>query len=283
MAVTSMTKSKVAFTLVLTNKHTRSTKKIKYSLANNIVADKWFKAMKHLRKVEPHALDSNLKQPRPIGVVYKEFCEAAGIKEIEYKQVTQDVLNIMHDQFIAQADIMSRNQSKDVLYEFHQAIHKTESKMDDTAHWKWTKMHIIAYSYKAGLFEEEFPCNKFYSDELERGNIYLLFSQSGKKPYNYFFDSEPADFDKVKQIMKAHHTFIPNWFVCLEDRVPRTLPLEFEKFFEPYRSWFLKKYGLQKWDAVDEQSGVLLAKPDKAKNVHQLIAQGGYTYSHIEL
>ena len=283
MVVILTTKNNTTFTVVLINNSTKKNHNVMYELADNVVATKWYKAMKHLRNIKPHDHDSGMKAPRDIQTVYKEFCLAAGIEQIKFDQIDQPILNRLHELFMEHADRMSRNQSKHILYEFHQAIHQTESAMDEKSHYKWTHMHIVSYSDKAGLLQDEFPCNKHYSDSLIQDNIYLLYSQSGKKPYNYFFDGEPADFEKVKKVMKPHHTFIPNWFICLEDREPIHLPQEFWDFFEPFRPWFLENYGLEKWDHEDEYGGVLLAKPLTDENVSEMISKKGYTYSHIEL
>ena len=50
MAVILTTKNNITFTVVLTN-NTKNDLKVMYELADNVVADKWYKAMKHLRKI----------------------------------------------------------------------------------------------------------------------------------------------------------------------------------------------------------------------------------------
>jgi hypothetical protein len=175
------------------------------------------------------------------------------------------------------------NEDRHLLYEFHQAIHHAESEMGSDDFYRYTQMHQISYSYKAAAFQEEFPCNRYYSSSLKKDNLYLLHSESGKKPYNYYYDGEPPEFEKVKKTMVSHRTFIPNWFVCLQDRDPGQLPSKFYDFFEPFKAWFLKTYNLDKWDHVDENSAVLLATPSTDQDVADLLLHQGYEYSHIKL
>jgi len=271
------------FEIVFINKKTADTKSILYTLSDNEVAAKWIKCMKHLRNIEPYSMDSNLVQPRNIRKVYKEFCQAAKIKPIKFNKIDQNLLNSFHEQYMDYNMRLAVNEDRHLLYEFHQAIHHAESEMDSDNFYRYTQMHQISYSYKAAAFQEEFPCNRYYSSSLKKDNLYLLYSDSGKKPYNYYYDGEPPEFEKVKKTMVSHRTFIPNWFVCLQDRDPGQLPSKFYDFFEPFKAWFLKTYNLDKWDHVDENSAVLLATPSTDQDVADLLLHQGYEYSHIKL
>jgi hypothetical protein len=268
------------FYLLLENKD-NDVRRVKYILADNPLAKKWYVAMKHLRNVRPHKFDSLHTDAREVTICYKEFCEFAGIEPVHYTEINQQVLNTFHALFIEHNERLSKLKNNHIIYEFHQSIHQAEHDSKNTAPRQQRK-YRISYSNQSAPFHEKFPCNLFYSKELIKDNIYLLFSDSGKRPYDYFFDNDTDTMEKVRKTMVANYTFMPNWFVCLESHTPSELDPSFYTFFEKYKSWFLEKFRLNKWDHVDEQSAVLVAETADETDVSKLI-NSGYFYKTVEL
>ena len=175
---------------------------------------------------------------------------------------------------------LSRMKGNDIIYEFHQSIHQLEASGPVP---RKQLRYRVSYNYKSSFFHEKYPCNLFYESDLSKNNIYLLLSDSGKSPYQYFTDGEANSFEKVKKTMVAHYTFMPNWFICLKSVNPKPLPKKFYKWFETYKKDFLSEYRLPKWDHIDEYSAVLLATPKLSQNVTDLISKSGYTYHTLKL
>jgi len=268
------------FYLVLDNKN-NDVKKVKYTLADNPIAKKWYVAMKHLRNVKPYKFDSLHAAPRELSICYKDFCEFAGIEPLDYTKIDQEVLNTFHELFVQHNERLSKVKNNHIIYEFHHSIHQAEHDSRNIVPRQQLK-YRISYNNQSAPFHERLTCNPFHSKELSKGNIYLLHSDSGKRPYDYFFDNDIDTMEKVKKSMVATYTFMPNWFVCLESRKPSKLDPDFYTFFAKYKSWFFKEFGLEKWDEVDEQSAVLLAETNNETEVLKLI-NSGYLYKTLEL
>lgn len=272
-------KSKTIFNLILSNKD-KIKKSIRYVLDENHVAEVWFKAMKHLRNVEPHPIDSSRHTPRDVVTCYKSFCDFAGIKPLEFDTVDREVLNLFHSQYMEHHDRLSRIKNCDIIYEFHQSIHTLERELTGADRVE-DRMHKVSYSRKSTPFHDKIRCNLYYADQLVANNIYLHIAESGKKPMECWDDGESSDEANLDRVMVAHHNYKPDWYICLRSHVPTPLPKEFYKWFDPYKNTFLKKFGLEKWDHIDEQSSVLLATIDDTQDVASLISKG-FIYHRLE-
>jgi hypothetical protein len=273
-------KNSITFDLVLANSSAEK-KQVTYELQDNPVADLWIKAMKHLKNVEPHPFDSHRKEPRDLDISYPLYCDFAGIEPIDIGHIDRKVLNGLHRQYMDNADRLSRIQDCEIMYEFHQAIHRVERKMSGTPMHE-DQMHEITYSRASAPLHKRFPCNQFYADRIIKNNIYLRFAESGKRPSECWDDKETATKENLDKTMVAHYTFKPDWFISLKSYHPSPLPKQFDDWFYPFRQDFLDRFGLSKWDHVDEQSAVHLASPTDTTDVASLIRQG-YLYQGLVL
>jgi len=275
-----MLKNRQQFKIVLKNNHEQEMS-FWYTLENNPVADLWLRSMKHLRNVKPHSIDSILQKPRDLETCYRLFCEFGNIEPIKFDGIDRQLLNKFHAQYMEHHDVLSRKDNNDIIYEFHQCIHRVEIEVNGGT-LPEDKMHKIGYCNTSTPFHVNFPCNLHYADKLLANNIYLCIADSGKRPYDCWMDKESDDRQNIDKTMIAHYTFKPDWFISLRSLVPPVLPQEFYQWFEPHRKEFLSKYGLNKWDHVDEYSAVLLATPNELENIAVLIKKG-FAYDRIEL
>lgn len=273
-------KNSITFDLVLANSSAEK-KQVTYELQDNPVADLWITAMKHLKNVAPHPFDSHRKEPRELSTTYPLFCKFAGVEQVDISNINRQVLNSLHRQYMDNADRLSRIKECDIIYEFHQAIHRLERQMTGTQMHE-DEMHEITYSRNSDPFHKTFPCNKFYADRVLQNHIYLRIAESGKQPVECWDDGETASKQNIDKIMVPHYHFKPNWFISLKTRIPAPLTKEFEEWFAPFKQDFLDKFGLSKWDHVDEQSAVHLASPTDTTDVASLIRQG-YLYQGLVL
>jgi len=271
-------KNKEEFKVIVKNEEGHKLSFI-YTLEDNPVAELWYKSMKHLRNVKYHAIDSLRQEPRDIKTCYHLFCEFAGIDPLEFDHVDQSLLNKFHEQYMYHNDVLSRKKNNDIIYEFHQSIHKMERQNSGIP--SRADMHRVSYSRFSAPFHKKFPCNLYYTDQLLKDNLYLLIADSGKRPHEFWTDGESEDKNNIDKTMMAHYTFKPDWFVCLQSKHPSPLSEKFYGWFEQHKSTFLKKYGLKKWDDIDENSAVLLAKPNSADPISNWI-KIGYNFQTID-
>lgn len=251
-----------------------------YTLQDNPIAELWYKSMKHLRNVECHGIDSLRQEPRDIKTCYVEFCKFAQIEPLEFDHIDQSVLNIFHEQFMHHNDVLSRKKNNDILYEFHQSIHSMERQNSGIS--RHDDMHRVCYSRFSAPFHKKFPCNLYYADQVVKDNLYLLIADSGKRPLECWSDGEANDENNIDKTMIAHYTFKPDWFISLQSKQPRPLSDKFYEWFEKHKATFLKKYGLNKWDEIDETTSVLLARPKTPSHISDYIKKG-YSFNTLEI
>lgn len=227
---------------------------VDYTLNSTVVAEKWFRKIKHLRfvpidKTESDQVDlSNLKQ------IYLDFCKFAEQEPIEFETVNQDVLNQLHKIYETSHEQVSKKKNNDILYKFHHAVHHHEPNNNIQ-----TKINV-GWGVKEGLLTEEFLCNSYYEPTLQANNIYLSWAELGKRPMDYWKDQEPNSKTRFEQLAKPHVTLRAKFFIAQNNIVPDRLEDKFLEWFKPYKKSWLSKYNLRKWDEVDEHSAPLLAR-----------------------
>ena len=231
-----------------------------YCLHDSVVAEKWFKQIKHLKNIPIDEIESDLVDLSDLHAIHKEFCEFA---DIQHKQLPiklqQEQLNDMHQLYEDLHDTLSRKKQNSALYKFHRAIHFYESRQLDPNH---NGIGHIGWGVKGGPLEVQFDCNPYYADKIIKGNIYLPWSELGKTPVQYFNDREPDDQSRLNQLAKPHITLRSKFYVAKNNIVPIELDKQFTNWFKEYKQAWLNHYNIPKWDHIDERSAPLLAHAD---------------------
>lgn len=242
-----------------------------YNLHDSLLADKWFKKIKHLQKIQIDPIQSELVDLKNLEKIYLEFCKQYDIKPTKIKKFnSQETLNKLHE--IYEIHSKSKNHS-DVLHKFHHAIHIAEDRS--------RKMEIhVGWGVKEGPLTETFLCNSYYEKGLKKNNIYLPWAELGRKPLQYFDREEPNEQSRINELCKPHITLRGKFCICLHDFDGNSFSPEFETWFKKYKAQWCKHWGINDWTEKDEYSAPLLATPSHTYDVLELV-NTGYKFKHI--
>lgn len=161
---------------------------------------------------------------------------------------------------------------------YHEAIHALEvlnGRMQDTGHYK------IDYRSFAGPVQVEFTPDDLLhlmpEWQVVSGDCYIRFSELGKTPYQYWFDNEPNDLDRVIELAKPMKTFRPMLCIAVVDGRPSpTDALEFTQWFSKYKSEWCHHWGLEDW-TLEQMFGVIkLGRVTEFDLFHSLIKNKDY-------
>ena len=250
-----------AFKLIFKDKDDRQID-LDYELHDSIVAEKWFKKIKHLRNIPIDEVESQQLDVGDLKTLYKEFCIFAGMEPIDFDIIDQSLLNDFHTLYEKTHNDLSKRDNNSILYKFHHCIHfheKTEYK-DLT----------IAWGTKEGPLTEQFVCNDYYEKRIEKNNIYLQWAELGKTPFRYWKDKEANDQNRINQLCKPHKTLRAMCFISYKDVIPKQLDTKFEKWFDHYKNNWLYYHDIKKWDEIDEYSSPLLATTQHKEDISNL-------------
>ena len=239
--------------------------RLEYQLANNPIAEKWIKKIKHICKVPIDQTYSKKNDPtRTLETV--NFSIASDIKllnDINGKiydvktSYNQNDCNLMHD-FIIEHHFDYGPEVRSIFYKLHHTLHVLEKilyNFPDSCTAEWTE--------KAGpitTLHTESPY-KYYDVNMSAGNLYSHWNEFGKTPYRYWHDKDRDDIVHFLDICKPHMTFSPS-FVMFPRDVDYTYRTnkEFETWFERYKQAWVEKYNADEL-SVYGLGGVLLATP----------------------
>lgn len=240
------------FRLIFKHQQNLETVEVEYELHDSVVAQKWFKKIKHLANVPVDLVETELVDLNDLRKIYHDFCAFANLTPIAIDVLDQDTLNRLHKIYEDTHDDLSRRKNNSILYQFHHSIHWH----DDTP--KRNNINV-SWGVKEGPLTEKFDCNNYYADRIEKNNIYLPWAELGKTPLTYWRDKEPSDQTRFNQLAKPHVYFRAKFFVSRMDVDTTALPTQFTQWFEQYKNDWFTHHGISKWDEVDEQSAPLLA------------------------
>jgi hypothetical protein len=239
--------------------------RIEYCLANNPIAKQWIKKIKHIYRVP---LDRTYSTPNNNTKTQQEvnFNLAADITllnntigkiydvKIEY---TQSDCNLLHA-FTVNNQYSHSVKTRDIFHRLHRQIHLLEM-MLSSSQQAWLP---VEWGEKGGPIttsHTESPYT-YYELNMRAGNIYHLWSEFGKTPYDYW---KNQDIDEVEHFLancKPHVTFRPNFSVFIKDVNYNYVDQEFETWFANYRQVWEEKYHADE-RSVYGHGGVLLATP----------------------
>ena len=137
-----------------------------------------------------------------------------------------------------------------ILYKFHQS--NTFRQNEDIGSNKSTKKIVVGWGVKEGPLTHRFNCGNFNEQSIVRNNLYLEWSELGKKPMGYWHDKEPNEQARINALARPHITFRAKFAIALQDSQPSKLDPAFVKWFDQYKQNWLQHHGVQKWDEIDE-------------------------------
>jgi len=251
------------FFLTVEDQH-RDEHRLEYHLANNPIAEKWIKKIKHISKVPfdrvystPNDNTTREEINRNITVDIKLLNERIGqiydIKE-EYSQLDCNLLHsfTVKHQYNYSVDV------RDIFHSLHRKIHQLERSFSSTGN-NWLPCEWGEKGGPITTMHTESPY-AYYELNMKAGNIYQQWSEFGKTPYQYWQDHDSNDVDHFLQNCCPHTTFRPNFSVFLQDINYNYVDAEFETWFTDYQSAWENKYHADKL-SVYGHGGVLLAEP----------------------
>jgi hypothetical protein len=250
---------------------------VDFLLNDSDIARRWFNKIKHLQFIKHSLIETSSQTPIDIEFAHKEFCNAVGLqfKKLEYSN--QEHLNYLHEIYEKYHSHVSYKEHNEKLYRFHIAIHHIDRKE------YFESFYDIGWGIKEGPLTKKFVCNQFYENKIEKNNIYLLWSELGKKPKFYFDSKEPNNLDRFMELVYPHITFRAKFSIARKNVIIRNFNKDFIHWFENYKTPWLKKYKLDNWQEKDEQSGILLAIPKNKDISMNNFLQEFPTFQKIEL
>lgn len=237
---------------------------VDYRLYDSIVAEKWFKKINHLKNVPIDNVESGRTDLTNLQKIYEEFCIFADIRPISFKNIDQSLLNSLHEIYEKNHSILSKKQNNSILYKFHHAIHYHERNKKDLTNID------IGWGIKEGPLTEIFNCNDYYENDIKKNNIYLPWSELGKKPWDYWENKEPENQQRINELCKPHITFRAQFFIASKNVIPE-ISTAFEEWFKKYKEKWIAHHNIKKWDEIDEKSAPLLAVTKYKEDLSSLI------------
>ena len=255
--------------IVLTFNTTQGIQEVVYNLAENPIAVRWCNKINLLNErnisVDPNFTGRSFGKP----ITYQDskksldaiidWVNANTDYVIDKKDhYNQDDLVSMHDTYIDIAND-ARYDSFNETYLLNTYIHECEN----TMHRSYTPVSFpIAWGTNDGVTMEAFEPSdyNYYVDRLEVGNLYLVWSEMGKKPSHYFRDKDPDDLATFSKTVKPHVSWSARCEIPLVDLAPMTFSKNFQDWFSKYKSVFLDQYNLNDWQSLHESGGVPLAQ-----------------------
>jgi len=231
---------------------------VDYVVNESLVAEKWFRKIKHLHKVAIDPIESGLEDTSDLKTIYLEFCSYADIptKELDFMDLKQEHFNFLHRLYEENHERLSRMKNNKILYRFHHAIHDNEGTNLPTNRMP------VGWGIKEGPLTEKLQCNQYYESTIKQNFVYADWSELGKTPYQYWAQQEPSEQTSVIELCKPHVTLRPKFFIALRDHEPQKFDQHFTDWFSQYSQQWLTHYGLPNWRPVDEHSAPLLAHTD---------------------
>jgi len=212
-----------------------------------------FKFLKHVKlDVKNHPRDNPYSdeysdQSANVQRLFK-YAALLNLNVVE-QPITQEFLNTLHK-------IYEKNYNGDSKWlEFHEAIHIAE----DNIRGRIPSIKL-AYREKAGLLEKTFNRSwlQYSTTEIKKGTCYIRWQELGKRPYDYFYDSEPADINRLTELAKPWIYYKPNLFIETYDKnmLGHTDLEKFNVWFKPFKDEWCQHWNLTDWKP-EEQYAVI--------------------------
>jgi hypothetical protein len=264
--------------------HNVNDQQLYYQLADNPIAKKWIKKIKHASKIPLDQFytsknEKNINQKEINLAISKDIKTLNDIIGYVYDlklEYTQKDCNLLHAFTIDhqyEYDIKIRN----IFHRLHRKIHLLENIFSNSI----KNCLDVEWGEKGGPLttQHKQPLYQYYDLKLSAGNIYQQWAEFGKTPYTYWKNKDIDDEQHFLSTCKPHITFRPGFSLCINDITYEDFNEEFERWFDRYRQLWQKKYNVPDIASYGH-GGILLATPvdNKFKNYSEL-----YTVKSIKI
>ena len=235
-------------------------KTIKYALIDNPVAKKWVEKIRRLQNVP---LDSNYTgdnfQKFTIEQCEKDILSIAEnfieVKTLLENGIDKKALNETHS-WLVRKQYSDEYRDRQELHTLHRLVHAWEDKTIDFA----SDFFSVGWGIKEGLLQTDFEVDpyEYYEQDLKIGDLYLDWSEFGKKPHTWFIDGASTNTQDFFQQCFPHKTFRAKFGVCV-----RKSKQNFDEGFEwwwknSFQQAWIGKYGSD-WNELKEFGAIPLA------------------------
>lgn len=242
-----------------------------YKLNDSLLAHKWAKKIKHLHRIPIDSIESGTEDVSDIKTIYNEFCDFAKLQPININKLDQSILNQLHKIYEDQHEVLSKHENNKILYKFHHSIHYIENPK------RGAGAITVGWGIKEGPLTEMFDCHSYYSDQIEKNNIYLPWTELGKEPLNYWADNEPNDQKRINELCVPHKTFRAKFFISLHDKVVKKFTPDFIRWFAQYKKDWFEAHMIKDYKEIHHYSAPLLAYTNNKQDLT------GFKFVKIEL
>jgi len=238
-----------------------------FTLVDNPISLLWIKKIKHLQKIDVDPIETSPYNFHNLHDQHKDFCTLAKIPFIKVDYEEQESLNYLHELYEKNHDRVSKFKNNQLLYKFHLSIHLREGSkfLED--------LFIVGWGTKEGPLTTKLNCNEFYSNQVRANNLYLPWSELGKRPKTYFENKELKEINRFISIAKPHITLRARFAIAKKNIEVLPLSKNFIDWFESFKTKWLSHYDLKTWRDIDEYSAVHLASPDHPINVEKMLKE----------
>jgi len=223
------------------------------TLLNNIAAEYIYKSFKFLQHLKLDFI--NNPKDNPYSSVYDgsnasidNLKNAANILDIQInvdELDSQDYLNHLHC-------IYEKNYNGGPNWlVFHEMIHMIEHARRN----RDPEAIVFDFREKADVLIQKFNRSwfSFSTTHVEKGMCYLRWQELGKRPYDYYEDSEPDDISRICELAKPWIYLRPNIFVAHKDanRLEGKDLDKFSNWFELYRKDWTAYWDVSDWNPIE--------------------------------
>jgi hypothetical protein len=240
---------------------------IQYQLANNPIAEQWFKKIKHIWRIPPDDIytttaDHNISKDSLNGTISLELESINNIigKIYDIKtEYTQNDCNLLHAFTVSNQYSYSKD-VRDILHRLHRTIHRLESVLSGK---KYNEYFLPGeWGEAAGPLTTPYTESsyQYYTKQMKSGTMYHLWAEFGKTPYEYWRNQDSPDATYFINNCRPHVTCRPGFSLCIKDTAYNTPDPNFEQWFNKYRDIWQVAYGTDP-ESPYSLGGVELAKP----------------------
>lgn len=154
---------------------------------------------------------------------------------------------------------------------FHEHIHLCEfySSNNKSSHF------AIDYREKSGPLEKPMQFSWFNDSAtyVEAGTVYVEWAELGKNPYFYWKNTEPDDFDRIKELAKPWLKLKPKISIALRDidRMKNVQQQEFETWWKPYSDRWNQHWNLPEWTLKNMFGLIVVGYTDQVEVLKQAL------------
>lgn len=236
-------------------------KVLRYELVDNPIASQWYQKIRHLHRVplDRYYTFRVLRDPpdnlqKLIAQDLEILRSQIGLNYPTKDKFNQEDCNELHSLTVATQYNYDRD-IREIFHRLHRNLHSLEQQT----------LNIDPYQIYAGWGENEglitgkFNVNPYdYYESCNPGDIYLVWSEFGKSPYDYWRDRDLDDPEHFFENCKAQSTFRAQFSLIRFDP-PNKFPKEFENWFDRYKSKWQEKWGIG-WEPIHQWGGIPLCR-----------------------